>query len=33
MYRYDDSEESPNRDGVSMFLGYRSMPFRYDDFF
>ena len=35
MYRYDDSEGSPNRDGVSMFLAYRSMPFtdRYDDFF
>ena len=31
MYRYDDSEASPNRDGASMFLAYRSiMPLQTD---
>ena len=30
MYRYDDSEGSPNRNGVSMFLAYRYMPLQTD---
>ena len=30
MYSYDDSEGSPNRDGVFMFLAYPSMPLQTD---
>ena len=30
MYKYDDSEGSLKRNGVSMFLGYRSVPLKTD---